>query len=154
MTTNEHRAPWACVYAKDEGDACHPGEPPTSDREYFEVLCLCLLQAGLNWSSVRKHWPRYRKGFLGFDPKRLARAEPERLLESPDVIRNGRKVQAIVHNAGEAVAIAKEFGSFAAFVETLRALPEAEALEALRKRFKGVGPETADYFLHSVGVTF
>ena len=154
MTTKRHRAPWDCVYAKDEGDDCRPGEPPTADREYFEVLCLCILQAGLNWSSVRKHWPRYREGFLGFDPARLAKADPAALLESPDVIRNGRKVAAIVHNAGEVLAIRKAHGSFAGFLDTLRPLPEGEALKAVRARFKGVGPETADYFLHAVGFTF
>lgn len=151
MTSNEHRAPWDCVYSKDEGDDCQPGEAPASDRDYFEILCLCLLQAGLNWSSVRKHWPRYRTGFMDFDPERLAAASVERLLESPDVIRNGRKVTAIVHDAAETLAIRRDFGSFAAYLDALRALPESDARKALQKRFKGVGPETADYFLHAVG---
>lgn len=151
MSTNEHRAPWDCVYSKDEGDDCLPGEAPATDREYLEVLCLCLLQAGLNWSSVRKHWPRYRKGFLEFDPARLAATPPERLLESPDVIRNARKIDAIVHNAREVLAIRTEFDSFAGYLGALRLLPEGAALEAVQRRFKGVGPETAEYFLHSVG---
>lgn len=150
--SNEHSAPWACVFSKDEGDNCRPGAAPASDQEYFEILCLCLLQAGLNWGSIRKHWPRYRGGFLGFSPERLSRARPEDLLESPDVIRNARKVEAIVHNAGEFRALVKEYGSFGGFLETLKALPEPEQLKSLAKRFKHVGPETADYFLHSVGL--
>ena len=148
---DEHRSPWACVLAKDEEGGCLPGERPATDQQYFEVLCLCLLQAGLNWSSVRKHWPRYREGFLGFDPRKLAKARPEVLIESPDVIRNPRKLGAVVHNAREFLSIAKEHGSFAAFLETLRPLDERARLKAISARFKHVGPETADYFLHSVG---
>jgi hypothetical protein len=45
---NEHRAPWDCVYAKDEDEGCEAGEAPGSDQGYFEVLSLCLIQAGLN----------------------------------------------------------------------------------------------------------
>jgi DNA-3-methyladenine glycosylase I len=63
-------------------------------------------------------------------------------------------VAAIVHNAGEFLAIRKEHGSFAGFLDTLRPLPGEEALARVRGRFKGAGPETADYFLHAVGLTF
>lgn len=147
----EHRSPWDCVLAKDEEGGCLPGERPATDQQYFEILCLCLLQAGLNWSSIRRHWPRYRKGFLNFDPRKLSRAQPEALLESPDVIRNPRKLAAVVRNAQEFQSIAKEHGSFAAFLETLRPLDGGARRKALAKRFKHVGPETADYFLHSVG---
>lgn len=149
--TDEHKAPWDCVLAKDDEGSCRPGERPASDQAYFEILCLCLLQAGLNWSSIRKHWPKYKRGFHDFDPVRLAQADPAALLASPDVIRNGRKIDALVHNAKEFRAIAREHGSFANFLESLHPLAEPEQLKALAKRFKHVGPETADYFLHSVG---
>jgi DNA-3-methyladenine glycosylase I len=151
MKANEHTAPWDCVYAKDEGDDCRAGARPETGQEYFEILCLCILQAGLNWASVRKHWPRYREGFLDFRPERLARARAEEILESPNVIRHPKKVEAIVHNAREFLAAEGEHGSFRAFLDTLRPLGERERLKALAKRFKHVGPETADYFLHAVG---
>ena len=151
--SNEHTAPWDCVYRKDEGNDCRPGAEPAAGQEYFEVLCLSILQAGLNWSSVRKHWPRYREGFRGFRPELLARAEVAELLESPDVIRHPQKVAALVHNAREFLAVEEEHGSFRDFLDTLRPLAERERLKALAKRFKHVGPETADYFLHAVGFT-
>jgi DNA-3-methyladenine glycosylase I len=149
--TSEHKAPWDCVLAKDEEGRCLPGSAPASGREYFEILCLCLLQAGLNWNSVRKHWPRYREGFLGFDPARLAGTSAEELLERPDIIRHPKKVAAVVRNAREFRAIEQEHGSFRAFLDTLRPLDGRARVKALSKRFKHVGPETADYFLHSVG---
>src|ERR1051325_1908751 len=150
-TRNEHRAPWDCVYAEGEDEGCEAGEAPGSDQGYFEVLSLCLIQAGLNWASIRKHWPRYREGFLGFRIGALARADAGELMERPGVIRNRRKIEALIHNAKEFRSIGREFGSFARFLETLRPLSDKERIKALSNRFKQVGPETADYFLHSVG---
>lgn len=150
-TRNEHRAPWGCVYAKDEDEGCEAGEAPASDQGYFEVLSLCLIQAGLNWASIRKHWPRYREGFLSFDIEELARADADDLMNRPGVIKNRRKVEALIQNAREFRSIGREFGSFSAFVETLRPLAGTERLKALSERFRQVGPETADYFLHSIG---
>ena len=146
-----HSAPWDCVLSKEEEGECRAGARPESDRGYFEILCLCMLQAGLNWASVRKHWPKYREGFHGFDLGELSRSTPEEVLARPGVIRNARKVGAVIHNAKEFERIAAGHGSFAAFLGTLGPLPEPEQVKALTKRFKQVGPETADYFLHSVG---
>ncbi|HEX8500308.1 MAG TPA: DNA-3-methyladenine glycosylase I [Pyrinomonadaceae bacterium] len=146
-----HSAPWDCVLSKDEKGECRAGPRPASDREYFEILCLCLIQAGLNWASIRKHWPRYREGFHGFRLERLSRADADELLARPGVIKNRRKVEAVLHNAREFEAIAAEHGSFGAFLSALEPLPEAERVKALTRRFKQVGPETADYFLHSIG---
>jgi DNA-3-methyladenine glycosylase I len=154
-TVNEggraHDAPWDCVLSKEEEGECRAGGRPASDQQHFEILCLCMIQAGLNWASIRKHWPKYREGFLGFRIEDLARADVEELLARPGVIKNRRKVEAVVHNAREFQTIAAGHGSFDAYLETLEPLPEADRLKALIKRFKQVGPESADYFLHSVG---
>lgn len=146
-----HSAPWDCVLSKEEEGECGAGSRPGTDQGYFEILCLCMLQAGLNWASIRKHWPKYRDGFQGFDIGELSRSTPEELLARPGVIRNVRKVEAVIHNAKEFGRVAAEHGSFAAFLETVKPLPEPEQVKALTARFKQVGPETADYFLHSVG---
>jgi DNA-3-methyladenine glycosylase I len=148
---NEHRAPWDCVLAKEEEGECFVGIRPASDQEYFEILCLCFIQAGLNWASIRKHWPKYREGFYGFRVQELARASADELLARPGVIRNTKKIEAVIHNAREFETIAREHGSFVAYLDTLKVLSAPEQLKALRARFKQVGPESADYFLHSVG---
>jgi hypothetical protein len=59
-----HRAPWECTFAKEQRSRCLPGKKPRMDREYFEILSLCILQAGLGWASVRRSWPRYRTALL------------------------------------------------------------------------------------------
>ena len=151
MSKATHSAPWECVLSKEEEGECSAGARPASDQGYFEVLCLCMIQAGLNWASIRKHWPKYREGFYGFSIDRLARSTADELMARPGVIKNARKVEAVIHNAKEFGRVAEEHGSFEAFLETLRDLPEPEQLKALTGRFKQVGPETADYFLHSVG---
>ena len=46
-----HRAPWECAFPKEGRSRCLPGKKPRTDREYFEVLSLCILQAGLSWAS-------------------------------------------------------------------------------------------------------
>jgi 3-methyladenine DNA glycosylase Tag len=43
----EHKALWECTFAKEEKSKCKPRDEPKSDQEYFEILCLCVLQAGL-----------------------------------------------------------------------------------------------------------
>ncbi len=146
-----HGAPWDCVLSKEEEGECRAGARPASDQEYFEIMCLCLIQAGLNWASIRKHWPKYREGFKGFRLNELSRATADELFERPGVIKNRRKVEAVIHNAKEFEAIAREHGSFDAFLATLKPLPEPEQIKSLTRRFKQVGPEVADYFLHSVG---
>src|SRR5213080_3427444 len=62
-----HRAPWECTFAKEQRSRCLPGKKPRTDHKYFEVLSLCILQAGLSWASVRRSWPRYRSAFLDFE---------------------------------------------------------------------------------------
>lgn len=146
-----HRAPWECVFAKDDPSPCHPGELPDSDQQLFEIFCLCLLQAGLNWGSIRRHWPRYRQGFLDFDIDRLAAADADALLQDRRIIRNRRKVEALVANARTFQRLSKEHGSVVSFLDTLQAAP-GDTAEALAAHFRHVGPETAGYFLHSVGL--
>jgi DNA-3-methyladenine glycosylase I len=146
-----HSAPWDCVLSKEEEGECRAGRRPASDQEHFEILCLCLIQAGLNWASIRKYWPKYREGFHGFRLGELSRANADDLFARPGIIRNRRKVEAVIYNAKEFEMLAREHGSFDAFLDTLKPLTEAEQVKSLTRRFKQVGPETADYFLHSVG---
>jgi DNA-3-methyladenine glycosylase I len=148
---NEHRAPWGCIYAKEDKSCCRPGRRPRSDQTYFEILCLCLMQAGLNWGSIRKHWQKYKEGFYGFDIQRLSKAQPEQLLKDPCVIKNQKKVESVVRNAREFEKIKREYGSFSNFLKSLKKSEEEELPRALTKKFERIGPYSAEYFLHSVG---
>jgi len=147
----EHRAPWDCVYAKEEKSHCKVGKRPRSDQKYFEILCLCLLQAGLSWGSIRKHWQKYKKGFYDFDIHRLSKTKTRELLKDPRVVKNRKKVEAIIYNAKEFQEIKREYGSFAHFLKALHQLGHEALLQSLMKQFKHIGAYTAEYYLHSVG---
>lgn len=148
---SQHQAPWECVYAKEDKSDCRPGRKPRSDQEYFEILCSCILQAGLNWGVIRGNWKKYRKGFRGFSINRLFKAQSEELLKDPNVLKNTNKVEAIQYNAKEFRRIKKEYGSFSNFLRSLKGKPDKELIILLTKRFKHVGSYTAEYYLHSVG---
>jgi DNA-3-methyladenine glycosylase I len=147
----EHRAPWECTYAKEEKNKCKPGKKPKSDQEYFEILCLCILQAGLNWGTIRRNWRKYKNGFHNFNISKLAKAQTKELMKNPDVIKNNRKLDAIVYNAKEFQRIKKEHGSFGNFMKLLKLMKEKEVFKLFTKRFKHVGSYTGEYYLHSVG---
>jgi len=146
-----HRAPWGCIYAKEDKSECMPGEEPKSDQEYFEILCLCILQAGLNWGAVRRNWQKYKQAFFNFEINKLAKARFEDLIRRPNVIRNRKKIEAIIYNAKEFQKIRIKYGSFRNFLVSLKKLSNEEACRFLAEKFRHIGVYTAEYFLHSVG---
>jgi DNA-3-methyladenine glycosylase I len=147
----EHHAPWECTYAKEEKNKCKPGKKPKSNQEYFEILCLCILQAGLNWGVIRKNWEKYKNGFFDFNINKLAKSQAKELLKNPNVIKNDKKVESIIYNAKEFQKIKKEYGSFDNFLKSLKLIKNKEVFKLLTKRFKHLGIYTAEYYLHSVG---
>jgi 3-methyladenine DNA glycosylase Tag len=147
----EHRAPWECTYAKEDKSKCKPGKKPKSEQEYFEILCLCILQAGLSWGIVRKNWKKYRRGFYNFNINKLAKISPKELMKKPDVIKNLRKIEGIIYNAKEFQKIKEEYGSFSNFLKSLKQMKDKEIFRLLMKRFRHVGEYTAEFYLHCVG---
>lgn len=146
----EHKAPWECTFAKEEKSDCRPGEIPNSDEEYFEILSLCVMQAGLGWGMVRKNWAKFKRGFYDFNINRLANSSVEELLKNPDTIKNKNKIKAIINNAKEFKKIEGELGSFSNFLSSLKG-DEDEVIKQLTRCFHHLGKYSAEYFLHSVG---
>ena len=95
------------------------GVPVHDDRHLFEMLMLEGAQAGLSWYTILKRREGYRKAFLKFDAKKLAKlsdAELEKILATGDIIRNRLKVWSVRKNAAAFLAIQNEFGSFDAYL--------------------------------------
>ncbi|MFQ6067287.1 MAG: DNA-3-methyladenine glycosylase I [bacterium] len=147
----QHRAPWECTFAKEEKSKCRPGIRPKSDQQYFEILCLCVLQAGLGWGMVRKIWPKLRKGFYNFSIERLATTKMNELLQREGVIKNKNKVKAVIDGARKFQSTIQEAGSFSNFLISLKGRGDKEAIRKLTQRFSHVGEYTAQYYLHSIG---
>ena len=91
------------------------GVPQHGDKVLFEFLILEGAQAGLSWRTILHKRENYRRAFLDFDPRKVARFTPakiERVLKDPGIVRNRLKVTSAVDNARAFLAVQKECGSF------------------------------------------
>ena len=152
------------------------GWPVVDDIRLFEKISLEGFQAGLSWITILKKRDAFRAGFDGFDFRKVAaytEADVQRLLGDAGIVRHRGKIEAVIHNAGRAIELQREFGSLARYfwqyevdvsgrpkaltVEVLRGIttaPEAIALSKdLKKRgWKFVGPTTMYAFMQAMGL--
>lgn len=78
------------------------GMPITDERGLFEALSLEAFQVGLSWRTILARREAFRRVFEGFDPERVAAFtdhDVARLLQNEDIIRNERKIRAVISNA-------------------------------------------------------
>jgi len=127
--------------------------PLHADPEHLERLALEIFQAGLSWRLMLAKRDAFVRAFEGFKLNRVALYGPgeiERLLSDAGIVRNRRKIEAVIHNAGVFVEIALEHGSYAKWFDELT--PDEDFLLAeFRRRFKFCGPEVTRSYLMSVG---
>jgi DNA-3-methyladenine glycosylase I len=148
------------------------GRPVVTDAGLFERLTLEAFQSGLSWLTILRKREAFRAAFAGFDVAAVARfgpADVERLLGDAGIVRNRRKIEATVANAGAALAIVEEHGGLPVFFWRYRpearpapvcaaqlasSTPEATALaKDLRRRgFVFVGPTTAYSLMQAAGI--
>ena len=79
------------------------GEYPQSDQEYFALLSRAVFSAGLGPKVVESRWKEMGQAFHSFDPALVNGMDEQdvvRLLSDPGVIRNRRKIEAVIKNAG------------------------------------------------------
>ncbi|MFB0558458.1 MAG: DNA-3-methyladenine glycosylase I [Candidatus Bathyarchaeia archaeon] len=133
----------------------YSGTRPETDREYFENLTRCIFQAGLSWQLMARKWPDFQRAFHNFDIANVAAYgadDIKRLSEDQGIIRNKQKIIATIHNAREFERIAREQGSFKAWLDTIDKSGNYDrVVKRLRSRLKRVGLSTAHIFLWSVG---
>lgn len=77
------------------------GTPKRDDRALFALLSLELMQSGLSWSTILHKRAAISQAFNNFDVTRVAamHSDVESLMHNPGIIRNRRKIQAIIANA-------------------------------------------------------
>ena len=95
------------------------GVPVHDDRRLFELLVLEGAQAGLSWSTILAKRAAYRRAFVRFDPRAVARftaARAQTLLRDPGIVRNRAKIVAAIANARAVLAVQREHGSLDAYV--------------------------------------
>ena len=101
-----------------------------------------------------KNGRQLKKVFENFDVKKVAKfgdSDLERLVNDPDVIRSGSKINAIIKNAKSIQDVVNEFGSMKKYLQNLKKQGLEVLLKDLRKRFSYMGESTSVMFLFGVG---
>jgi DNA-3-methyladenine glycosylase I len=150
------------------------GVPVRNERKLFEFLILEGAQAGLSWDTILRKRAAYRKAYLGFDPRKVARFDAKKqraLLADAGIVRNRAKIEASVINARCFLAVQEEHGGFARYVwefvggkpvvnrrRGLRDIParnevsDALSKDLKRRGFKFVGTTILYAFMQAVGM--
>ena len=147
------------------------GWPVTEERGLYEKLCLECLQSGLSWALILRKRDGIRDALAAFDPDAVAgfgRKETEALLQDPRVIRNRRKLEAIVQNARATVAmrddiplpklvwsfVPKRHKAPRSYADLASLTDESKQLakELKRRGFAFVGPTTVYATMQAVGL--
>ncbi len=95
------------------------GMPVYDDAKLFEMLVLESAQAGLSWETILNKRENYRKAFDGFNPRKIAKYDTEKvaeLLQNAGIVRNRLKIHSAIRNAKVFLKIQEEFGSFSAYI--------------------------------------
>ena len=150
------------------------GAPLHDDDKLFEFLILEGMQAGLSWLIVLNKRENFRKAFDGFDPRKVARYDDEKiaeLLQDAGIIRNKAKVRAAVTNAQAFLEIQTEFGSFSKYmwgfvdgkpiinkwkklsqIPTTSTIAEELSRDLKKRGFKFVGPTVVYSHMQATGM--
>jgi len=150
------------------------GTPVHDDQLLYEFLILEGVQAGLSWNIILQKRENFRKALEDFEYNKIAnygKKKVEELLQNKGIIRNRRKIEAVIANAKAFLEIQKEFGSFDAYIwgfidhkpiqnawKSLEEIPATTELSStiskdLKKRgFKFIGPTTVYAFMQAVGM--
>jgi DNA-3-methyladenine glycosylase I len=111
-----------------------------------------MFQSGISWRVVESKWPGTREALQGFDPKIIATFTDSRLDELAQdsrLIRNRRKLAALVDNARRMLELEEEYGGFQNYLRAHGGLEET--IKDIRKQFKYMGDAGTFYFLWVVG---
>ena len=92
------------------------GKPCHDDQKLGELRSLELMQAGLSWQTILAKRQAFREVFYDFDPNKVSQmteTDVKRLLADPRIIRNERKILAIINNAQLVVKLQQQGKSLA-----------------------------------------
>jgi len=132
------------------------GEYPVDDQGYFSLLARAVFSAGLGPKVVEARWPNMCAAFHYFDPRKVAAmsdADVSQLLSNPNVIRNRRKIEAVIENARRFLSCVAEAGKgFHGYLLGLGAERDLDAVaQKLSQTFVHLGRTSALFFLFSAG---
>lgn len=97
------------------------GKPVYDGKKLFEFLVLDIMQAGLSFLTILRKRENLRQAFDDFDVEKISNYGEEKvfeLLNNPGIIRNRKKIEAVINNASSFIEIQNEFGSFSNYIWT------------------------------------
>lgn len=150
------------------------GTKTQDDQMLFLLLTVGVFQAGLSWQAAASKRDAFERNFCGMDFRKVAAFFPEdieRIAKDPEMIRNPRKIKAVVQNARAIVTLLEDYDSFADYLwdfvdgvpivrdyelaeDVPNTLPEATVIaKDMKKRgFTFVGPVVTCMFLKAAGI--
>jgi DNA-3-methyladenine glycosylase I len=150
------------------------GVPEYDDRALYEKLVLDGFQAGLSWITILRKRENFRRGFDGFDPKKIARYTPkkvERLMQDAGIVRNRMKIEGAVLSARAYLTVMEKGPGFSrllwdfvdgtpkvnSFRSTKQVPAETELSRKISKElasrgFKFCGPTIVYAFMQATGM--
>lgn len=151
------------------------GVPKKEERILFEMLSLEIMQAGLKWEVILKKRAGFKTAFYDFEVKKIAEmteTDVQNLMNNKEIIRNQRKIRAIISNAQTLLELKKntefDFGEylwnfignkqivnhweFGEQVPAQTALSQKIAKDMKKLGFAFVGPTIVYSFMQSIGM--
>jgi DNA-3-methyladenine glycosylase I len=146
------------------------GKPIRDDHGLYERITLEAFQSGLSWITILRKRENFRTAFAGFDPQLVAaygRADFDRLMADPGIVRNRLKINAAIANARALLeldkgALTELLWSFAPVdrpapktnADVPATTPESVAMsKALKKNgFVFIGPTTCYALMQATGI--
>lgn len=132
------------------------GFPVQHDDVLLERLALEINQAGLSWDLMLKKRSAFNQAFKKFNIDTVAKMgerDIKRLLADAGIVRNRRKIEAVINNAKAIKALQKQYGSFAKWLDEQAKATKSEKdwVKLFKANFKFVGGEIVKEFLQSIG---
>ena len=125
---------------------------PKNLADYLDVMSKSVFQAGISWQVVNNKWPGIKETLHGFDPvaiSNLQLVDIDKLLDDRRIIRNRRKIEAIIHNARTIIELNKKYNGFQNYLRSHAGFQEL--VKDIRKQFKFLGEMGVYHFLLIVG---
>jgi 3-methyladenine DNA glycosylase Tag len=116
--------------------------------DYLEVMSKAVFQSGMSWAVIDKKWPGIRDAFREFEPLAVAsltEAQMADLTSDTRIIRNRKKVEAIVDNARRMIDLDEAHKGFHNYLHSHGGFDSTVA--DLRKQFRFLGETGCYYFL-------
>lgn len=140
----------------------------SKDDYLFEILVLVNFQSGLSWETILRKREYFRQAYDSFDIDKISNYNEEKieeLMTNEKIIRNRKKINAVINNANVFKTIQNEYGSFYKYIKTFtngqifheHDLTESELSKNLAKDLKKrgikyIGSITVYSYLQTVGV--